>query len=91
MDALFPAARGAEITRALVVKQRDATMAALPGTASLRPTQRTPISNLFLAGDWTDTGWPATMESAVRSGRLAASGALASLTGVEPVATPSPV
>jgi len=91
MDALFPAARGAEITRALVVKQRDATFAALPGTASLRPSQRSPISNLFLAGDWTDTGWPATMESAVRSGRLAASGALASLTGVEPVATPSPV
>ena len=77
MDALFPRARGAELARALVVKQRDATFAAAPGTAALRPSQRTPISNLFLAGDWTDTGWPATMESAVRSGRLAVREALA--------------
>lgn len=77
MDALFPAARGAELARALVVKQRDATFAASPGTAALRPSQRTPIPNLFLAGDWTDTGWPATMESAVRSGRMAAKAALA--------------
>ena len=72
MAALFPAARGAELTRALVVKQRDATFAAAAGTASLRPSQRTPIANLFLAGDWTDTGWPATMEGAVRSGYRAA-------------------
>jgi squalene-associated FAD-dependent desaturase len=77
IDALFPAARGADLTRALVVKQRDATFAAAPGTAMLRPSQRTPIPNLFLAGDWTDTGWPATMESAVRSGRVAAKAALA--------------
>jgi len=72
MEALFPAARGAEVTRALVVKQRDATFSAVPGTAALRLPQRTPIRNLILAGDWTATGWPATMESAVRSGRLAA-------------------
>jgi uncharacterized protein with NAD-binding domain and iron-sulfur cluster len=77
MDALFPAARGADLTRALVVKQRDATFSASPGTAALRPSQRTPVRNLFLAGDWTDTGWPATMESAVRSGRAAAEAALA--------------
>jgi uncharacterized protein with NAD-binding domain and iron-sulfur cluster len=69
---LFPAARTAEIRRALVVKQRDATFAARPGVARLRPPQRTPVGNLFLAGDWTATGWPATMESAVRSGRMAA-------------------
>jgi uncharacterized protein with NAD-binding domain and iron-sulfur cluster len=55
-----------------VVKQRDATFAARPGVGRLRPAQRTPVGNLFLAGDWTATGWPATMESAVRSGRLAA-------------------
>jgi squalene-associated FAD-dependent desaturase len=72
MAALFPAARGAELKRALIVKQRDATFAPVPGIKALRPSQRTPIANLFLAGDWTDTGWPATMESAVRSGRLAA-------------------
>jgi len=77
MEALFPQARGAALVRALVVKQRDATFAAVPGIRALRPPQRTPVGNLFLAGDWTDTGWPATMESAVRSGRLAASAALA--------------
>ncbi len=70
--SLFPAARGATVKRALVVKQQDATFAPRPGIAGLRPSQRTPIGNLFLAGDWTDTGWPATMESAVRSGLLAA-------------------
>ena len=72
VQSLFPAARTAEIKRALVVKQRDATFAARPGVARLRPPQRTPVGNLFLAGDWTATGWPATMESAVRSGRMAA-------------------
>ena len=72
MQSLFPSARGVAMKRALVVKQRDATFAPRPGIAGLRPSQRTPIENLFLAGDWTDTGWPATMESAVRSGLLAA-------------------
>ncbi len=76
MEALFPAARSAEVTRALVVKQRDATFSAVPGTAALRPPQQTPLQNLVLAGDWTATGWPATMESAVRSGRLAAAAVL---------------
>jgi uncharacterized protein with NAD-binding domain and iron-sulfur cluster len=72
VQSLFPLARTAELRRALVVKQRDATFAARPGVSRLRPGQRTPVGNLFLAGDWTDTGWPATMESAVRSGLLAA-------------------
>jgi squalene-associated FAD-dependent desaturase len=72
MFALFPATRGAELTRSLVVKQRDATFDAVPGIGALRPAQATPLHNLFLAGDWTQTGWPATMESAVRSGQLAA-------------------
>jgi len=70
--ALLPGTRGGELTRALVVKQRHATFRPAPGIAELRPSQRTPVPNLYLAGDWTDTGWPATMESAVRSGRLAA-------------------
>jgi squalene-associated FAD-dependent desaturase len=73
--ALLPASRGAELKHALVVKQRDATFAGVPGSRRLRPTQATPVPNLFLAGDWTATGWPATMESAVRSGLLAASDA----------------
>lgn len=72
VQSLFPLARAAQLRRALVVKQRDATFAARPGISRLRPRQRTPVGNLFLAGDWTDTGWPATMESAVRSGLLAA-------------------
>jgi squalene-associated FAD-dependent desaturase len=72
VQSLFPAARTAQLRRALVVKQRDATFAARPGVSRLRPGQRTPVGNLFLAGDWTDTGWPATMESAVRSGLIAA-------------------
>lgn len=72
IQSLFPPARGAAVRRALVVKEREATFAPRPGIARLRPPQRTPLTNLFLAGDWTDTGWPATMESAVRSGLLAA-------------------
>ena len=72
MQSLFPNARGAALQRALVVKQRDATFAAKPGVRALRPAQVTPIENLYLAGDWTATGWPATMESAVRSGIMAA-------------------
>lgn len=70
--SLLPLARTARLDRALVGKQRDATFAAHPGIARLRPSQRTPVPNLFLAGDWTDTRWPATMESAVRSGIMAA-------------------
>jgi squalene-associated FAD-dependent desaturase len=65
---LFPKARRARVERCLVVKQPRATFAAVPGSAKYRLPCRTPIENLFLAGDWTATGWPATMESAVRSG-----------------------
>jgi len=58
--------------RALVLKEKHATMAPAPDTFALRPTTRTPIANLFLAGDWVQTGLPATIESAVISGRAAA-------------------
>ena len=71
MERLFPKARGARIERFLVVKQPQATFRSVPRVAQLRPTQTTPLANLFLAGDWTDTGWPSTMEAAVRSGVLA--------------------
>jgi len=69
---LFPASRGATLLRSKVVTEHTATFSAVPGIDRFRPPQRTPIANLFLAGDWTATGWPATMESAVRSGFLAA-------------------
>ncbi len=72
MKRLFPMARDATIEKSLVIKQPEATFRCLPGVASRRPSQATPIPNLFLAGDWTDTGWPSTMEGAVRSGAYAA-------------------
>ena len=69
---IWPAAREAKLLRWWVVTEHGATFAVRPGIEALRPPQRTPIDGLFLAGDWTDTGWPATMEGAVRSGYLAA-------------------
>ncbi|MEX0586726.1 MAG: hydroxysqualene dehydroxylase HpnE, partial [Pirellulales bacterium] len=72
----FPRARDAKLLRSRVVTQRDAVFSPRPGTDRLRPPQRTRVPNLFLAGDWTATGWPATMESAVRSGYAAAEGVL---------------
>ena len=72
MERLFPRARGARVVRSLVVKEPHATFRSSPGAARNRPTQATAIPNMFLAGDWTDTGWPATMEGAVRSGVFAA-------------------
>jgi uncharacterized protein with NAD-binding domain and iron-sulfur cluster len=74
---LFPAARAATVLDAVVTKERAATFRATPGTARLRPPARTSVPGLALAGAWTDTGWPATMEGAVRSGRAAATVALA--------------
>jgi squalene-associated FAD-dependent desaturase len=71
---LFPAAIPAVLRRARVVTEREATFSAVPGVDRWRPAQESPIANLMLAGDWTATGWPATMEGAVRSGYLAAEG-----------------
>jgi zeta-carotene desaturase len=68
----FPRAVGAELLKAHVVKEVRATFSAAPETESLRPTAVTGRPDLFLAGDWTRSGWPATMEGAVRSGYLAA-------------------
>ena len=68
LERLLPRARHARLEGWLVVKQREATFAAAPGSARHRLPSNTPVANLFLAGDWTDTGWPSTMESAVRSG-----------------------
>jgi zeta-carotene desaturase len=68
----FPAVREAKLMKAHVVKEVRATFSAAPGTEQLRPGARTAVPNLFLAGDWTRSGWPATMEGAVRSGYIAA-------------------
>ncbi len=69
---LFPSARTATLLRARVVTEQAATFSAVPGVDRWRPGQGSPLSNLLVAGDWTATGWPATMEGAVRSGYLAA-------------------
>ena len=76
MKEAFPKAKLARVIRSLVVKQERATFRCLPGSHRSRPKPRTPIGNLFLAGDWTDTGWPSTMEGAVRSGVAAAQAVL---------------
>ena len=69
---VLPESREATLIKATVVKETAATFSPQPGSDRWRPSQRTPLCNLFLAGDWTATGWPATMEGAVRSGYLAA-------------------
>lgn len=72
MARVFPEAAKAEITRFITVKMLDATFRVTPGSEQHRLPQETPVPGLFIAGDWTRTGWPSTMESAVRSGNLAA-------------------
>lgn len=72
LSEFFPGVREARLERAQVIKELRATYAAGPGTEALRPTAGTSAGNLFLAGDWTRSGWPATMEGAVRSGYGAA-------------------
>ena len=74
---VLPATREANVLKATVIKEVNATFSPEPGVDRWRPAQSTPIANLFLAGDWTQTGWPSTMEGAVRSGYLAAEAALA--------------
>ncbi len=68
----FPLMRDAKVERAQVIKELRATFSAAPGLEACRPGAATQIAGLFLAGDWTRSGWPATMEGAVRSGYLAA-------------------
>jgi squalene-associated FAD-dependent desaturase len=72
----LPGARDANLIKATVIKEAAATFSPEPGVDRWRPKQETSVPNLFLAGDWTDTGWPATMEGAVRSGYLAAEAVL---------------
>lgn len=72
LQRYFPAVAAARLERAHVVRETRATFSAAPGLAQKRPPAETRWPNLFLAGDWTRTGWPSTMEGAVRSGYRAA-------------------
>jgi squalene-associated FAD-dependent desaturase len=76
LASLFPAADSAEVRSFFVTREPRATFRGTPGTAAHRPGPVTGVPGLFLAGAWTDTGWPATMEGAVRSGLAAAGAAL---------------
>ena len=79
LSALLPRARRARVERFLVTREHAATLRATPGVARLRPGNETSTPGLVLAGSWTDTGWPATLEGAVLSGHAAARLALAGL------------
>jgi squalene-associated FAD-dependent desaturase len=80
LQRLLPAARRAEVLDFTATREPRATFRAAPGSARLRPGPRTNTPGLYLAGAWTNTGWPATMESAVRSGLAAAAAARSDLT-----------
>ena len=88
---LFPAARDARVTEFFVTRERRATFRQTPGSGALRPKTATARPGLVLAGAWTDTGWPDTMEGAVRSGLAAAAElrrtvlTIASKTGASPI------
>ena len=71
-EMFFPAMRHAQLLKWAVLKEARATFSVVPGLDRVRPAQATGVPGLFLAGDWTRTEWPSTMEGAVRSGRLAA-------------------
>ena len=77
LHTMIPAARDATVVKSLVLKEKNATMAPDLRSHELRPTATTPIANFFLAGDWIQTDLPATIESAVISGRAAAAAVLA--------------
>jgi zeta-carotene desaturase len=76
---VLPATREAQLRKATVIKEVNATFSPAPGVDRWRPPQKSSVDNLFLAGDWTRTSWPATMEGAVRSGYLAAEALLAEM------------
>jgi hypothetical protein len=76
---VWPAARSAQLVRWRMLLEPQAVFAPRPAHDLVRPASRTDWSNLWLAGDWTATGWPATMESAIRSGYEAATESLAEL------------
>jgi squalene-associated FAD-dependent desaturase len=76
LAAVWPAVRSAQLLSSRLVTEHKAVFSVTPGVESLRPPQQSPLPNLQLAGDYTQTGWPGTMEGAVRSGYLAAENVL---------------
>lgn len=84
LEQLLPTARTAQVTDFFVTRERHATFRPAPGSARLRPPAATALPGLTLAGAWTDTGWPATMEGAVRSGEAAAAEVISHLAGSRP-------
>jgi squalene-associated FAD-dependent desaturase len=82
MQEFFPSAREAKLLKSTVIKEVHATYSPRPGIDEQRPKSETAWPRVFLAGDWTATGWPATMEGAVRSGYLSAE-ALARFAGTK--------
>ena len=84
LEELFPAAKDARVTDFFVTRERRATFRQAPGCGALRPGAGTSLPGLVLAGAWTDTGWPDTMEGAVRSGRTAAEELIQRLAAREP-------
>jgi uncharacterized protein with NAD-binding domain and iron-sulfur cluster len=79
LERLFPAAAEAVVTDFFVTKERRATIAHVPGSARARAAHASRLPGFGIAGAWTDTGWPDTMEGAVRSGRSAAQKVLSEL------------
>jgi uncharacterized protein with NAD-binding domain and iron-sulfur cluster len=76
LTAVLPGLRAATVLDFFVTREPQATFRPAPGTAALRPSARTSLPGLVVAGAYTATGWPATMESAVRSGDAAAAALL---------------
>ena len=76
---VFPRAREAQVRGFYVTREHQATFRQAPGSLARRPGPRTALPNVLLAGAWTDTGWPATMEGAVRSGNRAGEHAIKAL------------
>lgn len=72
LSRIWPETRQAQLNHSRMVTEHQAVFSVKPGIEQLRPSQRTEVAGLYLAGDWTSTGWPATMEGAVRSGLKAA-------------------
>ena len=77
LASFFPEVKRAKVVKSGILKEARATFSVLPGLDRLRPSAKSPWPGVYLAGDWTATGWPSTMESAARSGYLAAEAAVA--------------
>jgi zeta-carotene desaturase len=80
LQATLPSVRSSRLLRSVVIRERRASFSVAPGVPA-RPRARTPIEGFYLAGDWTDTGLPATIEGAALSGHRAAAELLAATSG----------